>query len=58
VGFDRQRRPVVYACFAQAACSDTMIEDTVIHLTHLFENAKRTMAGDVSKWVFVMDCTG
>jgi len=58
VGFDKQRRPVVYACFAQAACSDTMVHDTVVHLTHLFENAKRTMTDDVSKWVFVMDCTG
>ena len=58
VGFDRQHRPVIYSCFAQAACVDTTIDDTIIHMTHLFENAKKTMTGDVSSWVLVVDCTG
>ena len=58
VGFDRQRRPVIYACFAQATCSDTTIDDTLVHMTHLFENAQKLMTGDVSTWVLVVDCTG
>lgn len=58
VGFDKQRRPVIYACLAQASCSATTVADTVVHMTHLFENAKITMNGDVSQWVFVVDCTG
>jgi len=58
VGFDKQRRPVIYACLAQATCSNSTAEDTVIHLTHLFENAKRTMTGDANTWVLVVDCTG
>jgi CRAL/TRIO domain len=58
VGFDKQQRPVIYACFSQAACSHSTVEDTIVHMTHLVENAKRTMSGSVSTWVFIMDCTG
>ena len=58
VGFDKQRRPVIYVCLGQASCSNTTVDDTVIHMTHLFENAKRTMTGDTSTWIFVVDCTG
>lgn len=58
IGFDKQRRPVVYACFAQATCADTTVDDTVVHMTHLFENAKKTMSPDTSTWVLVVDCTG
>jgi len=48
----------MYACFAQATCSDTTIDDTVMHMTHVFENAKKTMTDDASSWVLVIDCTG
>jgi len=58
VGFDKQRRPVIYACFAQATVRDTTVDDTVTHLTFLFENVRRTMNDAVTKWVFITDCTG
>lgn len=58
VGFDKIKRPVIYACFAQAACAKTTVEDTVVHMTNLIANAERTMASDVGTWVFIMDCTG
>lgn len=58
IGFDKIGRPVIYACFSQACCVKTTVEATVVHMTHLIENAKRTMTGDVSTWVFIMDCTG
>ena len=58
VGFDKQHRPVIYACLRQAACVDTTVTDTIVHMTHLFENAKRTMTEDASTWVLVVDCTG
>ena len=58
IGFDKQERPVIYASFTQAAVNHTTVDDTIVHMTHLIENAKRTMSGSASTWVFVMDCTG
>ncbi|ESO08653.1 hypothetical protein HELRODRAFT_190791 [Helobdella robusta] len=57
VGFDLQRRPVIYACFTQTTANPT-VEDIINHCTYLIENAQKTMASDVSTWVFILDCRG
>ncbi|KAK3085499.1 hypothetical protein FSP39_004253 [Pinctada imbricata] len=58
VGFDESKRPVIYANFAQASIHRNTVEDSVTHVTYLFENAKFTMAPGVTTWVIVIDCTG
>ena len=58
VGFDKQNRPVIYACFAQQATKKNHVEDTVAHTVNLMENVIKTMRGDASKMVWVLDCTG
>ena len=58
VGFDKEHRPVIYSCFAQAATRKNVVEDSVAHCTYLLENAQKTMRDGLGKWVWVLDCTG
>ena len=51
-------RPVIYACFAQAAVSKLTVEDAIAHVTYLIENAKVTMPPGIPSWIFIFDCTG
>ncbi|XP_074645463.1 phosphatidylinositol transfer protein 3-like isoform X2 [Tubulanus polymorphus] len=58
VGFDELGRPIIYACFAQAATHKNTVDDSIAHVTYLIENAKQTMKPGVTTWVFIIDCTG
>ena len=58
VGFDEGGRPVIYSSFCQAATHRYSVEDSIVHITYLIENAKRSMGPGVSTWVWIIDCTG
>ncbi|KAL3318003.1 hypothetical protein Ciccas_003339 [Cichlidogyrus casuarinus] len=58
IGHDKLGRPIVYSSFSQAQTNKNSVEDSIAHTTYLIENAKKTMQGDATMWVFVIDCTG
>ncbi|EDV21269.1 uncharacterized protein TRIADDRAFT_4315, partial [Trichoplax adhaerens] len=58
VGFDKTGRPVIYSCFAQEQAKSDTIEDTIVHMVYLIENAIATMPDDNCTWIWILDCTG
>ncbi|CAH8581159.1 unnamed protein product [Schistosoma intercalatum] len=58
VGFDREGRPLMYACFAQCQTLKNNPDDVVCHMVYLIEHAKRSIQTSVNTLVFIIDCTG
>jgi len=59
VGHDESGRPVVYACFSQAATHRNTVADLTSHVVALIESAKASITRPgASAWVFVIDCSG
>ncbi|CAH8571883.1 unnamed protein product [Schistosoma mattheei] len=57
VGFDREGRLLMYACFAQCQTLKNNPEDVVCHMVYLIEHAKRSIQTSVNTLVFIIDCT-
>lgn len=58
VGYDRNGRPVVYSCLAQAATHRYTAACAVEHIVFAIEQAVRTMPATESGWVWVCDFSG
>ncbi|CAH8581174.1 unnamed protein product [Schistosoma intercalatum] len=58
VGFDREGRPLMYACFAQCQTLKSNPDDVVCHMVYLIEHAKRSIQTSVNTLEFIIDCTG
>ncbi|CAH8615138.1 unnamed protein product [Schistosoma rodhaini] len=58
VGFDREGRPLMYACFAQCQTLKNNPDDVVCHMVYLIEHARRSIQTSVNTLVFIIDCTG
>ncbi|VDP50453.1 unnamed protein product [Schistosoma margrebowiei] len=57
VGFDREGRPLMYACFAQCQTLKNNPDDVVGYMVYLIEHAKRSIQTSVNTLVFIIDCT-
>ncbi|KAH8857972.1 Random slug protein 5 [Schistosoma japonicum] len=58
IGFDREGRPVMYACFAQCQTLKNSPDDVICHMVYLIEHAKRSIQTSVNNMIFIIDCTG
>ncbi|KAK4468187.1 hypothetical protein MN116_008347 [Schistosoma mekongi] len=58
VGFDREGRPLMYACFAQCQTLKNSPDDVICHMVYLIEHAKRSIQTSVNNMIFIIDCTG